>query len=288
MVASNPFFLLQNTYRALASSQILKQNKPLFLALASSLGLAFVCGQQPVGGQSPVDFEKNMVLVEEGRMTLGQNASTFATNNETLNTEPEHDVHVDAFYISKYEVTQADWMAVMGTNPSKFAGCDDCPVESVSWDDVQVFIQKLSEMTGQRYRLPSEAEWEFAARGGTKSRGFECAGSDDAEEVAWFDNVITTRSTDKYPRPVGQKKSNELGLYDMSGNVKEWCADGWHDNYNGAPSRSIVWEEGARADRRVVHGGSFGSTPTRCRTTARDSRSRSAREMTTGFRLARD
>lgn len=124
-----------------------------------------------------------------------------------------------SFYICKYEVTQKLWSEVMGDNPSEMQG-DDLPVENVSWNDCQVFISKLNELTGKNYRLPTEAEWEFACRGGKYSKGYKYSGSDNLDEVAWYD----VNSEDK-THPVGQKKPNELGLYDMNGNVWELCQD---------------------------------------------------------------
>ena len=117
----------------------------------------------------------------------------------------------------------------MGDNPSRFRGCARCPVENVSWDDVQEFLGKLNELTGKRYRLPTEAEWEYAARGGQRGRGYQYAGDDDLNRVAWY------RKNSRRTRPVARKQPNELGLYDMSGNVFEWVQDCWHDSYGNAP-----------------------------------------------------
>jgi hypothetical protein len=127
----------------------------------------------------------------------------------------------EVYYIGKYEVSQKQWMAVMGgDNPSDFFNCQECPVNELSWDYCQKFISKLNAKTGKNYRLPTEAEWEFAARGGEKSNGYKFAGSNNLEEVAWYE-----ANSGGTTHPVGQKRPNELGLYDMSGNVEEWCED---------------------------------------------------------------
>lgn len=124
------------------------------------------------------------------------------------------------FYMGKYQVTQAQWEAVMGSNPSKFKDYESSPVEQVSWDNVQVFVTKLNQMAGTKYRLPTEAEWRYAARGGSKSKGYKYAGSDNLNKVAWHKG-----NSKNEPRPVGMLNSNELGLYDMCGNVREWASN---------------------------------------------------------------
>lgn len=173
----------------------------------------------------------NMVYVQGGTYTMGatpnQMAATFANNmNHPFDDEnPAHQVTVNSFSIGKYEITQAEWMAVMGSNPSNFKG-DNLPVEQVSWNDCQTFIQKLNAKTGKLFRLPTEAEWEYAARGGNRSCGYIYCGSNTLGDVAWYSENSNSKT-----HPVGQKMPNELGLYDMSGNVFEWCSDWYSSNY---------------------------------------------------------
>ena len=147
--------------------------------------------------------------------------------------KPAHQVTLSDYYIGETEVTQALWKAVMGTNPSNFKG-DSNPVEKVSWNDCQEFIRKLNSLTGRTFRLPTEAEWECAARGGNQSKGYKYSGSNKIKDVAWYDG----NSKDK-THAVKTKPSNELGLYDMSGNVNEWCWD-LYGAYDGSVRREIV------------------------------------------------
>lgn len=194
-------------------------------------------------------FERllQMVRIPGGSFTMG---CTREQEDCYDNEKPAHRVWVSSFELSKYEVTQELWEAVMGANPSHFSGCARCPVERVSWDDIQGFLRKLNA-GGGRYRLPSEAEWEYAARGGTQSRGYQYAGSHSPEAVAWYGDKSGNKTY-----PVGQKQANELGLYDMSGNVYEWLQDCWNGDYAGAPSNGQAWERG-NCDRRVLRGGSW-------------------------------
>ena len=159
----------------------------------------------------------NMVYVSGGTFIMGGDESSDQT--------PTHSVTLSSYYICKYEVTQALWRAVMGSNPSKFKG-DNLPVEQVSWNDCQTFINRLNSYTGRNFRLPTEAEWEFAARGGNYSRHYKYSGSNYISDVAWFCDNSGNRT-----HPVGTKQANELGLYDMSGNVWEWCSD-WYGSYS--------------------------------------------------------
>lgn len=215
----------------------------------------------------------DMVFVQGG---------TFQMGGSNENSKPAHEVQVQDFYMAKYPVTQTQWKAVMGYNPSYFNHCETCPVERVSWIDVQEFIQKLNKMTGKTYRLPSEAEWEWAARGGRMSKGYIYAGSNDLDEVAWYeDNSAKTH-------PVGQKKPNELGLYDMNGNVCEWCEDDWHDNYKGAPVDGSAWVNTPRDCSRVFQGGSWCSPFTDFISYVRYGVYATSRYSSFGFRLAFD
>ncbi|MDD2882848.1 MAG: formylglycine-generating enzyme family protein [Rhodoferax sp.] len=176
-------------------------------------------------------------------------------SREWSNSQPIHTVHIQSFVMGKYPVTQREWVAVMGNNPSHFSsGGDTCPVENVSWDDVQLFIQKLNAQTGHTYRLPSEAEWEYACRAG--STGKWCFGDDESEfqQYAWYDE----NSGDE-THPVGKKKANGFGLYDMHGNVWEWCEDLWHPDYSGAPTTGQIWTDSSMGKTlaRVLRGGCF-------------------------------
>jgi len=194
----------------------------------------------------------------------------------------EHTVTVPDFEIGKYPVTQKQWREIMGDNPSYFEG-GDLPVERVSWDDAKAFIQKLNErFPGRHFRLPSEAEWEYAARGGRLSKGYEYAGSDKLDEVGWYD-----KNSEKKTHPVGLKKANELGLHDMSGNVWEWCEDDWHSDYKGgAPTDSNAWvDRPKRGSSRVLRGGGWNFIARYCRVSNRDFDMPSARTFDLGFRL---
>jgi formylglycine-generating enzyme required for sulfatase activity len=171
----------------------------------------------------------DMVLVKGGVFTMGCRGGIDIDCEDE--EKPSHEEEVNDFYICKYEVTQAQWKSVMGTNPSFFTDCDSCPVESVSYDEIQTFIDRLNEkFPSLEFRLPVEKEWEFAARGGRMSKSFKYCGSDNPDEVSWFDKNGSNKT-----HPVGQKKPNELGLYDMGGNVWEFCSD-WFYFYTGPNS----------------------------------------------------
>ena len=211
-----------------------------------------------------------MVTVQGGRFAMGGN-----TNNDE---KPVHQVILKSFKIAKYEVTQAQWQGVMGSNPASHKECSNCPVEGVGWDDVQTFIKKLNTLSGISYRLPTEAEWEYAARGGTKSKKFEYAGSNDINAIAW-----TSTNSGSSTHPVGKKQANELGLYDMSGNVWEWCYDWYDENYYGK-SPKIDPKGATNGPHRVIRGGNWSREPAISRVAYRSREKIGYRYI--GFRLA--
>ena len=215
-----------------------------------------------------------MVKVEAGTFMMG---ATSEMQKPWYDEKPVHQVTLtNDYYMGKYEVTQNLWKAVMGRNPSKFKG-DDLPVEKVSWDDCQEFISKLNSMTGRKFRLPTEAEWEYAARGGKKSRGYQYSGSSKMSEVAWY-----TANSGSKTHPVGKKQANELGLYDMTGNVLEWCQD-WYGSY---VSSSQTNPTGAFSGFfRVFRGGSWYGNAGNCRSSCRDSYNPGNRNFDLGLRL---
>ena len=200
----------------------------------------------------------DMVRVEAGTFTMG---ATPEMEDPYDWEKPTHQVTLtNDYYIGKYEVTQTLWKAVMGSNPSKFKG-DNLPVEMVSWDECQEFISKLNTMTGKTFRLPTEAEWEYAARGGKKSRSYKYSGSNNLSDVAWYENNSGSKV-----HTVGLKQANELGIYDMSGNVWEWCQD-WYDKYS---SSSQTNSTGANSGAgRVYRGGGWYGTARHCRSSCR-------------------
>lgn len=201
-------------------------------------------------------FAFRMMPVEGGSFTMG--CTHPKGEKHTYADElPTHKVTVNDFYIGQFEVTQGLWLAVMGENPSKWVGNDSLPVEQVSWNDVQIFIARLSQITGYRFRLPTEAEWEYAARGGKKSHGTPYPGTrSQAWETCWF--VMNSKG---HSHPVGQLKPNELGLYDMGGNVMEWCSD-WMTAYTSQPQNC---PQGPRTgENRILRGGCFNSISASC------------------------
>ncbi|MBQ9585628.1 MAG: formylglycine-generating enzyme family protein [Muribaculaceae bacterium] len=224
-----------------------------------------------------------MVAVAGGTFTMG--ATSEQGSDAAAAEKPTHKVTVSSFYIGQTEVTQELWQAVMGSNPSNFKGAK-LPVERVSWDDCQEFLRKLNAKTGKQFRLPTEAEWEFAARGGAKSQGYKYSGSNTLSVVAWYDENSYDKgssSPDYGTHDVATKRANELGIYDMSGNVWEWCQD-WYGTY---PSDAQTNPTGpASGSYRVNRGGGWYGDARYCRLTFRDYDSLDYRRHYLGLRLA--
>ncbi len=218
-----------------------------------------------------------MVAVQGGSFQMG---ATAEQGSDAYDDEkPAHRVTLSDYYIGQTEVSQALWQAVMGSNPSNWKG-DNLPVEQVSWDDCQQFITKLNQLTGKKFRLPTEAEWEYAARGGDKSRGYKYVGSNDIGSVAWYEGNSGSKT-----HPVGQKQANELGIYDMAGNVWEWCQDWYDEKYYGkSPSTNPC--NNTSASDRVRRGGSWYSYARSCRVSHRNYYDPDDRNYYLGLRLA--
>lgn len=214
-----------------------------------------------------------MVPVPGGTFTMG---ATAEQDRYAASDEKPHSVTLSSYYMGQTEVTQDLWTAVMGSNPSNFKGTN-LPVEQVTWIDCQTFITKLNSVTGKRFRLPTEAEWEYAARGGNKSRGYKYSGSNDVGSVAWY--VVNSREK---THPVATKSPNELGIYDMSGNVYEWCQD-WYGSYSSSAQTNP--EGAASGSYRVFRGGSWGRYAEFCRSSHRNSHAPSYRSIFLGLRL---
>ena len=223
-----------------------------------------------------------MVKVEGGTFMMGATKEMRDPNVSLLNEEPVHQVTLtNDYYIGKYEVTQALWQAVMGSNPSKYKG-DNLPVEMVSWNDCQEFISKLNSMTGRKFRLPTEAEWEYAARGGKKSRGYQYSGSNSISDVAWYSGNCGNISGIN-THPVGKKQANELGIYDMTGNVWEWCQDWYGSYYSSSQTNPTGATSGSR---HVNRGGSWAKNVRRSSPSCRYGAIYVDRDLDLGFRLA--
>ena len=208
-----------------------------------------------------------MVVIPAGSFEMGGTGS---------DEKPVHRVTLRSFSMGKTEVTQGQWRAVMGSNPSRFSNCGDtCPVEQVSWEDAKEFVSRLNAKTGKTYRLPSEAEWEYACRAGSRE---EYCGSNRVDDVGWYSGKATN--------PVAGKQANAWGLHDMSGNVWEWTEDCWNGNYSSAPTDGSAWTAGD-CSRRVVRGGSWLLIPLFLRSASRYWDSSWFRNIYIGFRVAR-
>ncbi|MEN8179808.1 MAG: SUMF1/EgtB/PvdO family nonheme iron enzyme [Pseudomonadota bacterium] len=226
----------------------------------------------------------DMVEIPEGCFQMGSPGDEKGRYNNEL----QHRVCVEAFKIGKTEVTQRQWREVMGDNPSRFKDCDDCPVEQVSWHDVQDYLKKLNAKTGQRHRLPTEAEWEYAARAGT-SGPFSFQGRVSADKANYDANyTYADSSMGQYRKktvPVGSLPANPWGLHEVHGNVWEWTCSGYDENYGGSEKQCAGSDD---SSYRVVRGGSWGGHPRNVRSAGRYRGTTDARYFNLGFRLAQD
>ncbi len=229
-------------------------------------------------------IKPDMVLIPAGSFLMGSKSAFLFGADKNPEEKPQRLVKVPSFLMGKTEVTQAQWKSVMGSNPSGFSACGDtCPVENVSWQDAQDFIRMLNRLTGQNYRLPSEAEWEYAARAGTGTEwGF---GNDESQlgNYAWH-----SKNSGGQTHSVGQKMPNAFGLYDLHGNTWEWVNDCWHNNYVGAPTDGSVWTTACPEIWRVLRGGSWVDSQSTLRSSARVRNYPYYRDSSLGFRLAID
>lgn len=221
-----------------------------------------------------------MIYVQGGTFTMG--ATTEQGYDAFEDEYPAHSVTLSNYMIGQTEVTQALWKAVMGNNPSVFKSDSRLPVDNICWDDCQTFITKLNSITGEHFRLPTEAEWEFAARGGKNSLGYKYSGGNTIDFVAWY-SVNSSRATHQ----VASKTPNELGIYDMCGNVWEWCND-WYeqDYYSSSPSNNPQGPSSSLTAYRVLRGGSWLLKAPYCRVSYRTFGSYDFRDIDYGLRLA--
>ena len=238
---------------------------------------------KPAKKASPTDIE--MVAVQGGKFDMG-------SDDDQMDRRPAHTVTLKDFSIGKYEITERQWKAVMDSNPSVYTYCNDCPITNVSWNDIQAFLKKLNEKTGKHYRLPTEAEWEYAARGGAKEimrkdkedklYGKKHSGKQLLQTIAWYDG-----NAKDHVHPVGRKKGNELELHDMTGNVEEWCNDWYGKDY--VTKKDVTDPQGPDGGTsKVVRGGSWYSQANETSVTRRAAYLPDTKTMYLGFRVVDD
>jgi len=237
-----------------------------------------ITGRIQKDNQSFIEFLSDdtyltMLAIPEGRFKMGADSNEHKRQNAEF---PNRDVNIHSFYMSQTPVTQKQWVAIMNSNPSKFTDNqlnEELPVESISWQDATEFCQKLSELKNRTYRLPSEAEWEYAARGGVGQNLPFHFGQMITTALANYNGSLESyryvKTTEEYrgrTTPVtGFRLGNNFGLLDIHGNVWEWCLDSWHDNYQNAPDDGRPWQMGGRQDLKIVRGGSWKSPADECR-----------------------
>ena len=296
-VGSHKVEIRKDGYTTLTRTVTIEENKQAELSgsltavstQSSSNNSSTAASAQGAGGSGNRTFTVKgvsftMVYVEGGTFTMG--ATSEQENDAYSNEKPAHSVTLDSYYMGETEVTQELWEAVMGGNPSGFQKGSSLPVERVSWEDCQTFISKLNSLTGQQFKLPTEAQWEYAARGGNKSKGYKYSGSDKIKDVAWYEKNSYDKgssSPDYGTHSVKTKSPNELGIYDMSGNVWEWCQD-WYGSYSGNAQTNPTGA--SSGSDRVLRGGSWFINARFCRASFRNLSTPSSRINDLGLRLA--
>ncbi|MBC7552881.1 MAG: SUMF1/EgtB/PvdO family nonheme iron enzyme [Taibaiella sp.] len=250
--------------------------------------LALLSGLQPVFAEDKKAKDADKVILE--MVAVAGGTFDMGADSEAVDRRPAHTVTLNNFNIGKYEVTEAQWMAVMGAFPSSYSYCDNCPITNVSFNDVQAFIEKLNAMSGKHYRLPTEAEWEFAARGGVKEHmrkdnsdelvGRKYSGKVVLQYIAWFE-----RNAKDHVHAVGKKDPNKLGAFDMTGNVEEWVNDWYNKDYFS--KKDITNPQGPEGGiSKVVRGGSWRSEADEVSVTRRAAYLPKEKSISLGFRLA--
>ena len=249
----------------------------LFVLLSASTSLSWAFSDCSVCPE--------MVTLKTGSFFMGSSdldePISLANPDLLADEKPHHLVNIQSFALGKFEVTQTEWNSLMGTDPSLKKGSTH-PVENISWNDAQLYVKKLSQKTGKKYRLPSEAEWEYAARAGSTAKYPWGDAVNQIDEYAWSKNNATST------KAVGLKTSNQFGLHDMIGNIAEWTEDCWQSTYQNAPSDGSAWLSG-NCSLRVLRGGAWGDDPQNLRVTVRDGTHPTYyRFSSSGFRVARD
>ncbi|KAA0894944.1 formylglycine-generating enzyme family protein [Oryzomonas rubra] len=246
------------------------------LSVAACIGLMPLFAASPSFGEAAKDYTDATTGIRFARITGGCFKMGDTFGDGASNEKPPHDVCVSDFSMAKQETTQNQWKVVMGNNPSFFKSCgDDCPTENVSWNDVQEFISKLNKLSGKEYRLPTEAEWEYACRSGGKSEKF--CGGNDVEAVAWYFSTSGDRT-----QRVARKRPNGLGIYDMSGNVWEWVSDWYDEKFSSIKDNPQGPSTGSN---RVIRGGGWFMLPKNVRASVRSSLEPEVHTYDVGFRL---
>ncbi len=266
------------------AGEVVSQNPAAGAGVAPGAAVSLAVSETIDTIMLPGDVPLEMVWIPGGTFTMG---SPDTEQDRNSNEGPQHAVTLDGFWVGRYNLTQAQWAALMGGNPSYFQGAnaggvttDNRPVESVSWDDAQAFITRINLATGMSFRLPSEAEWEYVCRAGTATRFYwgDDLNYTNIGNYAWYQANSGNQTHDS-----GGKAPNNFGLYDMSGNVAEWCQDWYHDSYAGAPADGSAWETPTESSHVVRAGGWYGYGY--CRSAARNNGSTTSDDI--GFRLAR-